>query len=85
MAAGVDRTNGERRRYVSYLLRLWQTQQEGAMVWRASLESSRTGERQGFADLDALIAFLRQQTGTASDSSGDKSGPEDRDAGPMIP
>ena len=50
----------ERRRYVSYLLRLWQTQQEGALIWRASLESSATGERQGFASLAELCAFLTE-------------------------
>jgi hypothetical protein len=48
---------------VSYLLRLWQTESEGHMVWRASLESPQTGERRGFPTLDALFAFLRQQCG----------------------
>ena len=62
MEAGADRKNGEGRRYVSYLLRLWQTQQEGALVWRASLESSTTGERRGFACLADLFAFLEQET-----------------------
>jgi hypothetical protein len=52
----------EQRRYVSYLLRLWQTQREGALVWRASLESPTTGERQGFACLADLFAFLEQET-----------------------
>ena len=52
----------ERRRYVSYLLRLWQTQQEGALIWRASLESSATGERQGFACLADLYVFLDRET-----------------------
>jgi hypothetical protein len=50
-------------RYVSYLLRLWQTESEGQLVWRASLESPQTGERTGFRNLDALFAFLRQQSG----------------------
>ena len=62
MAPGADRIDGERRRYASYLLRLWQTQQEGALIWRASLESSTTGERQGFAGMADLYAFLEQVT-----------------------
>jgi len=69
----------EERRYISYLIRLWQVKNSSGLVWRASLESSRTGERHGFADLDALFAFLRQQTEMASDSSEDKEGgPENR-------
>jgi hypothetical protein len=51
----------ERRDYLSYLLRLWRVGKEEA-VWRASLESPHTGERIGFASLDALFAFLREQT-----------------------
>ena len=48
----------ERRRYLSYLLRLWQTRDEGVWIWRASLESSSTGERRGFASLAEMYAFL---------------------------
>jgi hypothetical protein len=51
----------EQRDYFSYLLRLWRVGTEKA-VWRASLESPHGGERIGFASLDALFAFLRQQT-----------------------
>jgi hypothetical protein len=54
--------SGERRRYVSYLLRLWQTQREGVLVWHASLESPTTGQRLGFASLAELCAFLEQET-----------------------
>jgi hypothetical protein len=50
--------------YASYLLRLWQTTSGNKVVWRASLENSQTAERQGFASLDALFNFLRQQTDT---------------------
>ena len=52
----------EQHRYLSYLLRLWQIKSEDELVWRASLESPHTGERCGFASLEALFAFLRQQT-----------------------
>jgi hypothetical protein len=54
--------SGQGRRYLSYLLRLWQTQHEGRLVWRASVESARTGERRGFASLDELHAFLVGET-----------------------
>lgn len=52
----------ERRRgYLSYLLRVWRTGSEGNAVWRASLENPFTGERQGFASLKNLFAFLQAQ------------------------
>ena len=57
----------ERRRYVSYLLRLWQTQDRGESAWRASLESAHTGERLGFASLAELYAFLQQETAPVDD------------------
>jgi hypothetical protein len=50
------------RRYVSYLLRLWQVASQGRLVWRASLEEARTGQRRGFPDLEALFAFLSEET-----------------------
>ena len=48
--------------YLSYLLRLWRVRQNDLDVWRASLEDTHSGERQGFASLEALIDFLREQT-----------------------
>ncbi len=48
-------------RYLSYLLRLWQTSNGEKQVWRASLQSPGTGERQGFASLEALFDFLQTQ------------------------
>lgn len=55
----------ERRGYQSYLLRLWESKEEGKHVWRASLEIPGTGERQGFPTLQAMFAFLEEQTGAA--------------------
>jgi hypothetical protein len=52
----------ERERYISYLLRLWKTTSGDKVFWRTSLENSQTGERQGFASLDALLNYLQQQT-----------------------
>ena len=47
--------------YLSYLLRLWRVSEEKA-AWRASLESSRTGKRIGFTDLESLFAYLKTPT-----------------------
>jgi hypothetical protein len=43
--------------YHSFLLRLWRENEQSA--WRASLESTTTGERRGFPDLVSLFAFLQ--------------------------
>jgi hypothetical protein len=48
----------ERLPFLSYLLRLWQVRCEGELVWRASLESPTTGERQGFGSLAELLTHL---------------------------
>lgn len=54
----------EKRDYLSYLLRLWRaTDSEGNVVWRASLESPGTRQRQGFASLKSLFEFLASATG----------------------
>ena len=50
-------------RYLSYLLRLWQTESEGRPAWRASLERPGTNERQGFASIEELVDFLWARTG----------------------
>lgn len=49
------------KKYLSYLLRLWQEEDDGKQVWRASLESSHDGERFGFATLHHLLVFLNEQ------------------------
>jgi len=48
--------------YLAYLLRLWSSEQNGSLVWRASLENAHNSERHVFADLESLTAFLQQQT-----------------------
>jgi hypothetical protein len=76
--------SGEQRRYISYLLRLWQAGSGTEVVWRASLQSPHTGERRGFPSLEALFAFLRQQTGVVPDSDavvGDVEGESERRQG----
>jgi hypothetical protein len=51
-------------RYLAYMLRLWQARDKDKMLWRASLEDARTGERHGFGSLEMLFAFLQEQTST---------------------
>ena len=58
--------------YLSYLLRLWCNDGGTQSNWRASLDSSLTGERHSFASLDELFVFLRRQTGAKCDASGDE-------------
>lgn len=50
--------------YRSYLLTFWEERSldsEAPAVWRFSLEDPRTGQRRGFADLEALKAALEQE------------------------
>ena len=61
---------GEVSGYVSYLLRLWREKGGQATWWRASLQDPHSGERVGFAHLDELVAFLREQTGVAPRAEG---------------
>jgi hypothetical protein len=60
-------------RYLSYLLRLWQVENRGQLVWRASVEDSRTSERRGFASVNALLSSLREQTDVVTDLLEDES------------
>ena len=73
-AEGVGHMRREQHRYLSYLLRLWQIKSEGELVWRASLESPHTGERQGFAGLEALFAFLQRQADVVPDGNASETG-----------
>lgn len=56
--------NAERPAYLSYLLRLWRAPGGADQPWHASLQDTLSGERTGFADLEALCAFLQTQIGT---------------------
>jgi hypothetical protein len=60
-----------KRRYLSYLLRLWQESAgdpagHDSPLWRASLERPQSDVRQGFAGLTDLFAFLEGETGSRS-------------------
>ena len=47
--------------YQTYLLHLWRARCQGQWQWRASIESPRTGERQLFAGLEQLFAYLSEK------------------------
>jgi hypothetical protein len=74
--------NKRRPEYLAYLLRLWrENDNEGAYdvetaAWRASLERPQTGERQGFASLADLLAFLEKETKSCSPDSAPERGKE---------
>jgi hypothetical protein len=47
--------------YQTYLMHLWRVSYKGKRQWRASIESPHTGERQVFAGLEQLFAYLSEQ------------------------
>ncbi|MCB9422724.1 MAG: hypothetical protein H6667_23190 [Ardenticatenaceae bacterium] len=57
--------------YLSYLLRLWLVQnQTHCGAWRCSLENVQTGERHGFASLEALCEFLGEKIAPLPEGNG---------------
>ena len=62
---------GEQPDYQSYLLRLWRAD-EGETGVQASLESTHTGERRGFANLEAMLDFLQRQMAVLSERTSDE-------------
>jgi hypothetical protein len=74
--------SNRRRGYKAYLLRLWQVEEGENAPWRASVESPQGGERQGFAGLADLFAFLERKTREImQDSSASERGEEGGDIG----
>ena len=53
--------------YRSYLLRLWQITQDDHFSWRASLENTKTGDRQAFESLDDFFNHVQKLTGQKRD------------------
>ena len=47
--------------YCSYVLRFWQEEDEQGSSWRFMLLNPLSGERQGFASLEKLFAFLEER------------------------
>jgi hypothetical protein len=65
-------------RHRIYLLTIWEERSrdpEAPTRWRFSLEHPATGQRQGFASLEALVAALEQATSGAAH----RAGKEDQD------
>ena len=55
------------RPYHAYLLRIWQEEDQTLpqeQSWRFSLEDAHTHTRQGFRDMDSLLAYLNDLTST---------------------
>ena len=75
-----EKTIKQQRRYLSYLLRLWQESADhlpggdlpggdpprDPPLWRASLEAPQGTDRLGFASLADLFGFLENETGSSS-------------------
>ena len=60
--------------YRSYLLTFWEERSQDSKtrkVWRFSLEDPRTGQRLGFADLEALVIFMRMELERAQENGTD--------------
>jgi hypothetical protein len=74
----------KKQKYLSFLVRLWPVAHEGDTFWRASLETTQTGDRVGFSSLEALFAYIEQAAcdfpGTLEVSSVDDSIPTERNA-----
>jgi hypothetical protein len=45
--------------YIAFLLRLWLAGDGDQPQWRASLEDPRTGQVQGFANLEEMVEYLK--------------------------
>jgi hypothetical protein len=41
---------------------MWRAGDDADGAWRSSLENAQTGERETFAEVEDLLAFLRRQT-----------------------
>ena len=66
---------GKQGEYLSFLLRMWRDSDDGTpsprdQLWRASLQSPLTGDLVGFASLEDLFDFLREQAGLVSSTKG---------------
>jgi len=59
---------------LAYLVRCWLVETEQGPVWRASAEDPHSGELHAFADLPALMAFLKDQTQRAMRPENQKNG-----------
>lgn len=56
----------EKATYRSFLLRLWQVEQNGDWIWRCSLEETGTNWHRKFVTLEALFGYLKAETDAPS-------------------
>ena len=62
-------------RYRTFLLTVWEERYEDPNLpsaWRFRLEDPRTGQRQGLANLEALMAMIEQEIGDSDDEPSGK-------------
>jgi len=64
-------------KYHSFLVRLW-TSGNGDSAWHISIESSKTGEKQIFANLEDLYQFFGNLTGVTLMLNKDTKGKHDK-------
>ena len=65
---------------LTFLLRLWQVEDNGGVLWRASLEDA-AGNQYGFADLITLAGFLHNQIACPPDADNHDAGTASRPDG----
>lgn len=58
---------GPKQNSQAYIVRLWRRGKDGH--WCGSVQDVASGERQGFATLEEVLAHIREQAGSAGDSS----------------
>jgi len=58
--------------YLSYLLRLWLSNDGEKNAWRISLESTQTRKRKGFASIEELVVYLERKMDSWSSPNQDK-------------
>jgi hypothetical protein len=60
-------------RYRAFMLRCWEVRgpdSEPPATWRFSVEDTYTGQRHGFADMEALTEFLQAELEQSESTSG---------------
>lgn len=48
--------------YQAYVVRIWPVRDEEGVIWHALITNAHTGETRGFAGLEDLFVYLREQT-----------------------
>ncbi|MGD2026597.1 MAG: hypothetical protein PVI99_02170 [Anaerolineales bacterium] len=61
-------------KYHSFLVRLWESENNGNLTLHISLESSKGGEKKYFSNLDDLLDFFENLMGAHSASRGNTEG-----------